>query len=259
MSVKKKISNTDFIMATKAVAIARKVLESGCVKDFFHATNYCMFGTPESVKPFDMIANGLMIGNVPDKVLGDFVADWMSFLNLFKKEDAHDELFVAFLMMVGMMANSEIELSHAAFAGVYGNFRVALSRCWMDKLARIDGRKSYDDVVEALKRSKDVAAKEQERMKREIEIMRLIASGGEDRKVIVWGYQYPEIAKIVKAHLLRAEREGVIKNTIRRVKKKKKIGNKEIKPNSGLVENDERRGKYATIRRRLIADGVWTV
>ena len=129
----------------------------------------------------------------------------------------------------------------------------------MDKFARIGGRKSYDDVVEALKRGKDVAAKELERMKREIERARLIASGGEDREVIVWGYQYPEIAKIVKAQILRGEREGVIKNTIRRVRDMVKIGDKEIRPNSGLVEDDERCGKYATIRRRLIADGVWTV
>ena len=151
MSTKKKISNADFVAATKAVVKYKECVadDVGSFADimgvfFVHGETLDIF------KPFDMVANGAIIVNISDDVWSDYFNCWLDFVGLFKKDDGHDVLYTAFVMMSGMIARRSHEFSQAAFIGVYGSFRIALANCIQSCYARIRGGKSLTEKFEMI-------------------------------------------------------------------------------------------------------------
>lgn len=153
MKAKTKISNAVFVAATKCIGKCREYMsdDAGSFIDimgvfFVHGEMIDCF------RPFDMIANGSVIGGVSDAVWSAFFDEWMGFISLLEKDDSHEDLYTAFVMMCGMIVGCSRGFSQAAFTGVYGSFRVALAKCLKSRAARVRGGKSVVEEIESLKR-----------------------------------------------------------------------------------------------------------
>lgn len=252
--MKKKICKGDFVLAMNALGDIKSIVELAAARKMcvdWHSRNFTAM-----IKPFDMVANGSGF----DKTIkqDDFNAllhEWFAFFDWLSGEDKYVDLFFAFMQLQDEFINAGSgDFSLGAFIGVYGVFRVALMQCLMSKGLRALGGKSVADELKRI-------MKRQSKAEYNILAVKAFAGGKPDRNAIIWGLQYPEIAKLVKRSVEKGQREGALKNAIHRViawtsitdDKGEKI---EIPANSGLTAKDEQRGKYTAIWRRLKKEGI---